>query len=235
MRRFSEWLNSTWPHPGHRIVNQGLPAVTSALFAACYDKVPEDSDLVRDCCGYMRLCLPRLAPLRALRLAPAGRGCVLAVWRCILLVLFCQNADSLYRARARRWFWTLRSTTGTCRPTAGTSWGTRSTAARAAALSSCCESRLSCRASRRWRCCSSSHGMPRGTRSRWAVRMGGGQAGGGAERWGGEQVGRHAGTFVTRSRHLVQQRGHELLHLQGFPQPAELAVQRATCPCPAHL
>lgn len=46
VRRFSEWLNATWPHPGHRIVNQGLPAVTSALFAACYDKVPEDSDLV---------------------------------------------------------------------------------------------------------------------------------------------------------------------------------------------
>lgn len=46
VQRFSEWLNATWPHPGHRIVNQGLPAVTSALFAACYDKVPEDSDLV---------------------------------------------------------------------------------------------------------------------------------------------------------------------------------------------
>lgn len=46
VRRFSEWLNATWPHPGHRIVNQGLPAVTSALFAACYDKVPDDSDLV---------------------------------------------------------------------------------------------------------------------------------------------------------------------------------------------
>lgn len=41
VRRFSEWLNATWPHPGHRIINQGLPAVTSALFAACYDKVNE--------------------------------------------------------------------------------------------------------------------------------------------------------------------------------------------------
>ncbi|PSC68178.1 Acyl-coenzyme A thioesterase THEM4 isoform A [Micractinium conductrix] len=44
--RFTEWLNSTWPHPGHRIINHGLPAVTSALFAACYDNVPKDSDLV---------------------------------------------------------------------------------------------------------------------------------------------------------------------------------------------
>ena len=39
--RFSAWLNATFPHPGHRIINHGLPAVTSALFAACYDKVPE--------------------------------------------------------------------------------------------------------------------------------------------------------------------------------------------------
>lgn len=28
------------------IINQGLPAVTSALFAACYDKVPASTDLV---------------------------------------------------------------------------------------------------------------------------------------------------------------------------------------------
>ena len=41
VNRFTAWLNATFPHPGHRIVNQGLPAVTSALFAACYDKVPE--------------------------------------------------------------------------------------------------------------------------------------------------------------------------------------------------
>lgn len=39
--RFSAWLNATFPHPGHRIINHGLPAVTSALFASCFDKVPE--------------------------------------------------------------------------------------------------------------------------------------------------------------------------------------------------
>lgn len=39
--RFTAWLNATFPHPGHSVVNYGLPAVTSALFAACYDKVPE--------------------------------------------------------------------------------------------------------------------------------------------------------------------------------------------------
>lgn len=39
--RFTEWLNATFPHPDHRVVNLGLPAVTSALFAACYDTVPE--------------------------------------------------------------------------------------------------------------------------------------------------------------------------------------------------
>ncbi|EFN59953.1 expressed protein [Chlorella variabilis] len=44
--RFTEWLNATFPHPDHRVVNLGLPAVTSALFAACYDTVPEDADLV---------------------------------------------------------------------------------------------------------------------------------------------------------------------------------------------
>ncbi|KAI7842833.1 hypothetical protein COHA_003579 [Chlorella ohadii] len=44
--RFTAWLNATFPHPGHRIINHGLPAVTSALFAACYDKVPEDTDLI---------------------------------------------------------------------------------------------------------------------------------------------------------------------------------------------
>jgi hypothetical protein len=42
VKRFSAWLNATFPHPeGHRVINHGLPAVTSALFAACYDKVPE--------------------------------------------------------------------------------------------------------------------------------------------------------------------------------------------------
>jgi hypothetical protein len=39
--RFTNWLNATFPHPGHRVINLGLPAVTSALFAACYHSVPQ--------------------------------------------------------------------------------------------------------------------------------------------------------------------------------------------------
>jgi hypothetical protein len=39
--RFAAWLNDTFPHPDHKFVNLGLPAVTSALFAACYDSVPQ--------------------------------------------------------------------------------------------------------------------------------------------------------------------------------------------------
>ncbi|GAB4816347.1 hypothetical protein N2152v2_003393 [Parachlorella kessleri] len=46
--RFRAWLNATFPHPGHVVVNKGVGATTSGLFALCLDTMlaQQDVDLV---------------------------------------------------------------------------------------------------------------------------------------------------------------------------------------------
>lgn len=68
VKRFSAWLNSTFPHPGHRVVNLGIPAITSALYAACYDNVPE----VRACVLHSRCSAAGVLALVLLRRQAAG-------------------------------------------------------------------------------------------------------------------------------------------------------------------
>ncbi|EFN58648.1 hypothetical protein CHLNCDRAFT_140901 [Chlorella variabilis] len=45
--RFFQFINATWPHRDHVLVNRGMGATTSGIFAACVRRmVPEDADLV---------------------------------------------------------------------------------------------------------------------------------------------------------------------------------------------
>ena len=41
------WLNATFPHPGHRLINAAVPATPSSYMSLCSAwHVPEDADLV---------------------------------------------------------------------------------------------------------------------------------------------------------------------------------------------
>lgn len=45
--RFFEYLNASWPHPGHTFLNKAVGGTTSGLFATCAEAlVPPDTDLV---------------------------------------------------------------------------------------------------------------------------------------------------------------------------------------------
>ncbi|DBA66272.1 TPA: hypothetical protein ACH3X2_002527 [Trebouxia sp. C0005] len=42
-----DWLNATWPHPGHKFRNSCKPATPSMLFSFClHNSVPDDTDLL---------------------------------------------------------------------------------------------------------------------------------------------------------------------------------------------
>ena len=44
--RFFEWLNRTWPHPGHRRFNGAVPASTPAYVDGClHFHLPKTADL----------------------------------------------------------------------------------------------------------------------------------------------------------------------------------------------
>lgn len=45
--RFFQFLNASWPHPGHTFLNKAVGGTTSGLFATCAEAlVPPDTDLV---------------------------------------------------------------------------------------------------------------------------------------------------------------------------------------------
>ena len=42
-----QWINSTWPHPEHTLINACKPATPSMLFSFCmHQSVPDDTDLL---------------------------------------------------------------------------------------------------------------------------------------------------------------------------------------------
>ena len=42
-----QWINSTWPHPEHKLRNACKPATPSMLFSFCmHQSVPDDTDLL---------------------------------------------------------------------------------------------------------------------------------------------------------------------------------------------
>jgi len=45
--RVFEWVNTTFPHKEHRLLNKAIPAISSAYMAPCVqDIVPERTDIV---------------------------------------------------------------------------------------------------------------------------------------------------------------------------------------------
>lgn len=42
-----QWINTTWPHADHRLINACKPATPSMLFSFCmHQSVPDDTDLL---------------------------------------------------------------------------------------------------------------------------------------------------------------------------------------------
>lgn len=37
--RFMDWVNATFPHPGHQLVNRGIGATSSGIFALCAERM----------------------------------------------------------------------------------------------------------------------------------------------------------------------------------------------------